>query len=73
MYLILPFTVAIFCVNDTTRIGVDVLVVGRYSDGNGLLGNCSLHCVCLMEEALYPSVVLDGDFGGLGGLVKAVG
>ena len=66
---------AICCVNDTTRVGVNIFVICRNSDGKRLLLKYGLYLVDSTSKniAYCELLALDGDVGGLGGLVEAIG
>ena len=40
--VIIIFFIAVFCIDDSTRVGVNIPVVGRKSDGKRLILNCKL-------------------------------
>ena len=62
---------AIVCVDDTARIGVNILVISRKNDGNRLLCNFGPSSERRVFKGLTP--ILDGNVGGLGGRVETVG
>ena len=58
------------CINNTTRVGVDVLIIGRNSYDNRLFLKDSLHFFHLTIIKLTNT--LDLYVGGIGGRVEAV-
>ena len=64
---------ALRCIDDTVEIGMNIPVIGRKGDGNRLVFKCSLYSVCQIVSAWRLSDFFDGDVGGLGGRVEAVG
>ena len=65
---------AIGCINDTTRVGVNIFVIGRNSNSKRLFLKCGLYLVYRATKniAYRETLALDGDVGGLEGRVQAV-
>ena len=70
---------AVICINYTTLVGMDVLVVGRNTEGNRLFCKVSLQLSyvatkrktkCITKASF---IAFDFDVGGLGGRVQAIG
>ena len=62
---------AIICIDDTTRVGVDILIIGCNSDGKRPFLKCLLQISICTWNNLF--MAFDGNVGSLGSRVEAIG